>query len=141
MTKEMLFLADIYTNWCKSQGLPDFMSADDLRYGRDTTDKLNFYQMNWLECFIDVWDCINQNTQEIIMQTEKRYEHEFHVTRRCTKMEYYTVKANSMEEAEWEAENSNELFNFDWEEFDFEIVKIEEQEIPEQQLTLSGVLN
>ena len=70
----------------------------------------------------------------------KNYEHEFHVTRRCTKMEYYTVKANSMEEAEWEAENSNELFNFDWEEFDFEIVKIEEEEIPEQQLTLSGVL-
>ena len=138
MTKEMLFLADIYTNWCKSQGLPDYMSADDLRYGRDTTDKLNFYQMNWLECFIDVWDCINQNTQEVIMQN---YEHEFHVTRKCTKMEYYTVKANSMEEAEWEAENSNELFNFDWEEFDFEIVKIEEQEIPEQQLTLSGVLN
>ena len=64
MTKEMLFLADIYTNWCKSQGLPDYMSADDLRYGRDTTDKLNFYQMNWLETFIDVWDCINQNTQE-----------------------------------------------------------------------------
>ena len=62
MTKEMLFLAEIYTNWCKSQGLPDFMSADDLRYGRDTTDKLNFYQMNWLETFIDVWDCINQNT-------------------------------------------------------------------------------
>ena len=58
MTKEMLFLADIYTNWCKSQGLPDYMSADDLRYGRDTTDKLNFYQMNWLETFIDVWDCI-----------------------------------------------------------------------------------
>ena len=138
MTKEMLFLAEIYTNWCKSQGLPDYMSADDLRYGRDTTDKLNFYQMNWLECFIDVWDCINQNTQEVIMQN---YEHEFHVTRKCTKMEYYTVKANSMEEAEWEAENSNELFNFDWEEFDFEIVKIEEQEIPEQQLTLSGVLN
>ena len=67
MTKEMLFLAEIYTNWCKSQGLPDYMSADDLRYGRDTTDKLNFYQMNWLETFIDVWDCINQNTQEIIM--------------------------------------------------------------------------
>ena len=70
----------------------------------------------------------------------KNYEHEFHVTRRCTKMEYYTVKANSMEEAEYEAENGNELFNFDWEEFDFEIVKIEEEEIPEQQLTLSGVL-
>jgi len=69
----------------------------------------------------------------------KNYEHEFHVTRKCTKMEYYTVKANSMEEAEYEAENGNELFNFDWEEFDFEIVKIEEEEIPEQQLTLAGV--
>ena len=74
MTKEMLFLADIYTNWCKSQGLPDYMSADDLRYGRDTTDKLNFYQMNWLECFIDVWDCINQNTQEIIMTEQQSLE-------------------------------------------------------------------
>ena len=74
MTKEMLFLADIYTNWCKSQGLPDYMSADDLRYGRDTTDKLNFYQMNWLETFIDVWDCINQNTQEIIMTEQQSLE-------------------------------------------------------------------
>ena len=74
MTKEMLFLADIYTNWCKSQGLPDYMSADDLRYGRDTTDKLNFYQMNWLECFIDVWDCINQNTQEVIMTEAESLE-------------------------------------------------------------------
>ena len=56
------------------------------------------------------------------------------------KMEYFTVRANSMEEAEWEAENGNELFNFDWEEFDFEIVEIKEEEIPEQQLTLSGIL-
>ena len=71
MTKEMLFLADIYTNWCKSQSLPDYMSADDLRYGRDTKDKLNFYQMNWLETFIDVWDCINQNTQEGAILMEK----------------------------------------------------------------------
>ena len=70
----------------------------------------------------------------------KNYEHEFYVTRKCTKMEYFTVRANSMEEAEWEAENGNELFNFDWEEFDFEIVEIKEEEIPEQQLTLSGVM-
>ena len=68
------------------------------------------------------------------------YTHEFYVTRKCTKMEYFTVRANSMEEAEWEAENGNELFNFDWEEFDFEIVEIKEEEIPEQQLTLSGIL-
>ena len=70
----------------------------------------------------------------------KNYEHEFYVTRKCTKMEYFTVRAESMEEAEWEAENGNELFNFDWEEFDFEIVEIKEEEIPEQQLTLSGIL-
>ena len=54
-------------------------------------------------------------------------------------MEYFTVKAESMEEAEWEAENGNEYFDFDWEEFDFETVEIKEQEIPVQQLTLSGV--
>ena len=48
------------------------------------------------------------------------YTHEFYVTRKCTKYEYFTVRANSMEEAEWEAENGNEYFNFDWEEFDFD---------------------
>ena len=42
------------------------------------------------------------------------YTHEFYVTRKCTKYEYFTVRANSMEEAK-------------------------EEEIPEQQLTLSGV--
>ena len=63
----------------------------------------------------------------------KNYEHEFYVTRKCTKMEYFTVRANSMEEAEWEAENGNEYF-------DFETVEIKEEEIPEQQLTLSGIL-
>ena len=40
MTKEMLFLCDVYTNWCDSQNLPNFYSADDLCYGRDTKDKL-----------------------------------------------------------------------------------------------------
>ena len=49
------------------------------------------------------------------------------------------VKAESMEEAIWEAENGNEYFDFDWEEFDFETVEIKEQEIPEQQLTLASV--
>ena len=44
------------------------------------------------------------------------------------------------EEAIWEAENGNELFNFDWDEYDHELVEIKEQEIPELQLTLSGVL-
>ena len=33
----------------------------------------------------------------------KNYEHEFYVTRKCTKYEYFTVKANSMEESKDEA--------------------------------------
>ena len=61
MSKEMLFLIDIYTNWCESQNLPR-LSADDLLYGTDTQGKLTLNQKNWLETFIEVWDCINQNT-------------------------------------------------------------------------------
>ena len=70
----------------------------------------------------------------------KNYEHEFYVTRKCTKMEYFTVRANSMEEAKEEVEIGCDYFDFDWEECDYETVEIKEQEIPEQQLTLSGVL-
>ena len=66
--------------------------------------------------------------------------HEFYVTRKCTKMEYFTVMAESMEEAKYEAECGYDYKDFDWEEFDYETVEIKEQEIPEQQLTLSGVL-
>ena len=44
MTKEMLFLCDVYTNWCDSQNLPNFYSADDLCHGRDTKDKLTLKQ-------------------------------------------------------------------------------------------------
>ena len=139
MTKEMLFLADIYTNWCKSQGLPDFMSADDLRYGRDTTDKLNFYQMNWLECFIDVWDCINQNTQEIIMQTEKRY----YVTTKFEKYGTYTIMARSKEHAiqmwkdgEWNFDD----YESDYGEYNERIDEVEEEVFADTQLSLEGVL-
>ena len=65
--------------------------------------------------------------------------HEFYVTRKCTKMEYFTVKAESMEQAKYEAEEGYDQYDFDWEEFDYETVEIEEQEIPEQQLTLASV--
>ena len=68
------------------------------------------------------------------------YTHEFYVTRKCTKYEYFTVRANSMEEAKEEVEIGCDYFDFDWEECDYETVEIKEQEIPEQQLTLSGVL-
>ena len=66
--------------------------------------------------------------------------HEFYITRKCTKYEYFTVKAESLEEANYEAEEGYDYYDFYWEEFDYETVNIEEQEIPEQQLTLSGVL-
>ena len=46
MSKEMLFLIDVYTDWCKSQKLPR-LSADDLLYGADTQGKLNLNQKNW----------------------------------------------------------------------------------------------
>ena len=140
MTKEMLFLADIYTNWCKSQGLPEFMSADDLRYGRDTTDKLNFYQMNWLECFIDVWDCINQNTQEIIiMQTEKRY----YVTTKFEKYGTYTIMARSKEHAiqMWKDGDWNfDDYESDYGEYNERINDVEEEVFADTQLSLEGVL-
>ena len=54
-------------------------------------------------------------------------------------MEYFTVMAESMDEAKYEAEYGWDYQNFDWEEFDYETVEIKEQEIPEQQLTLSGI--
>ena len=144
MTKEMLFLADIYTNWCKSQGLPDFMSADDLRYGRDTTDKLNFYQMNWLECFIDVWDCINQNTQEIIMKMELPTEKPFLVTVKFEKYGTYTINARSKEHAiqlyndgDWDFDDYQE----EWGEYNEVIDELQEQDVfDEMQLSLEGVL-
>ena len=63
---------------------------------------------------------------------KKDYTHEFYVTRKCTKMEYFTVRANSMEEAEC----GFDYYDFDWEEMDYETVEIKEEEIPEQQLIL-----
>ena len=139
MTKEMLFLAEIYTNWCKSQGLPDYMSADDLRYGRDTTDKLNFYQMNWLETFIDVWDTINQNTQEIIMQTEKRY----YVTTKFEKYGTYTIMARSKEHAiqMWKDGDWNfDDYESDYGEYNEVIDDVEEEVFADTQLSLAGVI-
>ena len=147
MTKEMLFLAEIYTNWCKSQGLPDYMSADDLRYGRDTTDKLNFYQMNWLETFIDVWDCINQNTQEvraILMKKELPTEKPFLVTVKFEKYGTYTINARSKEHAIQLYENGDwdfDDYQEEWGEYNEVIDEVEEQDVfDEMQLSLEGVL-
>ena len=48
--------------------------------------------------------------------TTKPYLHEFYVTRKCTKYEYFTVKAESMEDAKYEAEHGYDYYDFDWEE-------------------------
>jgi len=65
--------------------------------------------------------------------------HEFYVTQKCTTMKYYTVLAESMEEAKGKVEEWDDMELQDWEEIDYETVEIEEQQIPLQQLTLSGV--
>ena len=44
-----------------------------------------------------------------------------------------------MEEAEYEAEQGIDYYDFDYDEFDYETVEIKEQEIINKQLTLSGV--
>ena len=79
----------------------------------------------------------------------KKQLHEFYVTRKCTKYEYFTVKAESMEEAKYEAENGFDYYDFDWEEVDYEsdygeynevIDEIEEEVFADTQLSLEGVL-
>ena len=61
MSKQMLFLIDVYSNWCDSQNLPKY-SADDLLYSSNTKDRLTLKQRDWLFNFIDVWDIIDTNT-------------------------------------------------------------------------------
>ena len=64
------------------------------------------------------------------------YEHEFYVTQKCTTYKYYTVVAETMEEAKEKIED-DDMDLQDWEEFDYKTVEIEEQEIPVQQLALA----
>ena len=66
----------------------------------------------------------------------KPYLHEFYVTQKCTTYKYYTVEAESMEEAKEKIED-DDMDLQDWEEFDYKTVEIEEQEIPVQQLALA----
>ena len=61
MSKEMLFLCDVYDAWLFKNKLPH-RCASELLYGADTMDKLTVRQSYWLEDFISTWDVISQNT-------------------------------------------------------------------------------
>ena len=61
MSKEMLFLCDVLTDWCKKNKFPH-RCASDLLYCDDTKGRLTGNQVYWLENFISTWDIINQTT-------------------------------------------------------------------------------
>ena len=61
MSKEMLFLCDVYDAWLIKNKLPH-RCASEILYGADTMDKLTANQSYWLESFISTWDVIAQNT-------------------------------------------------------------------------------
>ena len=61
MSKEMLFLCDVYDAWLSKNKLPHRCGSEIL-YGSDTMNKLTVNQSYWLEDFISTWDVISQNT-------------------------------------------------------------------------------
>ena len=61
MSKEMLFLCDVYDAWLSKNKLPH-RCASEILYGADTKGTLTQNQSYWLESFISTWDVIAQNT-------------------------------------------------------------------------------
>ena len=60
MSKEMLFLCDVFDKWLDENNLPH-RSADDILYGENAC-KLTGNQTYWLESFISTWDVISEHT-------------------------------------------------------------------------------
>ena len=56
MSKEMLFLCDVYDNWLDENELPH-RSAWDILYGENAM-AFTSNQKYWLESFIATWDII-----------------------------------------------------------------------------------
>ena len=56
MSKEMLFLCDVYDAWLDENELPH-RCASDILYGQDAM-ALTSNQKYWLESFISTWDII-----------------------------------------------------------------------------------
>ena len=71
MSKEMLFLCDVYDAWLQKNKLPH-RCASEILYGADTMDKLTVNQSYWLESFISTWDVIAQNTQELLCKQSQK---------------------------------------------------------------------
>ena len=61
MSKEMLFLCDVYDLWLEENNLPH-RCASDILHSSDTMNRLTPNQAYWLESFISTWDVISQNT-------------------------------------------------------------------------------
>ena len=59
MSKEMLFLCDVYDKWLDENELPH-RSACDILYGENAC-KLTENQTYWLESFISTWDVIAEH--------------------------------------------------------------------------------
>ena len=76
MSKEMLFLCDVYDAWLSKNKLPH-RCASELLYGADTMDKLTVKQSYWLEDFISTWDVISQTLKEsLCKQSQKQKSQE-----------------------------------------------------------------
>ena len=60
MSKEMLFLCDVYDAWLSKNKLPH-RCASEILYGQDAM-ALTSNQKYWLESFISTWDVIADNT-------------------------------------------------------------------------------
>ena len=61
MTREMLFLCDVLSDWCKKKKFPH-ICASDLLHSDEYKEMLTPNEIYWLESFISTWDIINQNS-------------------------------------------------------------------------------
>ena len=59
------FLSDVLRDYCTLHDFP-FISADDLLYETDNNSEMDCYtkltpeQQDWLSCYINVWDTIQE---------------------------------------------------------------------------------
>ena len=60
------FLSNVLQDYCTLHDL-EYMSADDLLYESDNNSEMDCYvkltseQQDWLSCYINVWDIVQEN--------------------------------------------------------------------------------